>query len=119
MNRVVMGLVLALLVTTSASAALYPQRGMFNMLCSTDAAVMFDALEERVGERIAYHGALLSTDQVQFALWITENKKNKTMSVVVTRTTAAGSETCMVWSGTEFIVIDNPPIEIPQEKTDA
>ena len=112
-------LVALLLATSSASAALYPQRGMFNMLCATDAAVMFEALEERVGERIAYHGELLSTDQVQFALWITENKKNKTISVVVTRATAAGSETCMVWSGTEFIAIDNPPIEIPEEKTDA
>ena len=112
-------LVALLLATSSASAALYPQRGMFNMLCATDAAVMFETLEERVGERIAYHGVLQSTDAVQFAMWITENKKNKTISVVVTRTTAAGSETCMVWSGTEFIVIDNPPIEIPEDKTDA
>jgi hypothetical protein len=91
---------------------------MFNMLCAKDASVMFTALEEKVGERIAYHAVLQSTDEVGFALWITESKKNKTISIIVTRTTAAGSETCMVWSGTEIIEIDNPPIDTA-EKTDA
>ena len=117
--KCLLSVLVALLVTTSASASLYPQRGLFNMLCAKDAEVMFKALEERVGERIAYHGVLQSTDEVQFAMWITENKKNKTISVVVTRATAAGAETCMVWSGTEFIPIDNPPIEMKEDKTDA
>jgi hypothetical protein len=111
-------LIALLLVTSSATAGLYPQRGLFNMICAKDASVMFSALEEKVGERIAYHGVLQSTEEVGFSMWITENKKNKTISVIITRTTPSGSETCMVWSGIEIIPIDNPPIE-SMEKSDA
>jgi len=107
-----------LFAVSSASAQLYPQRGMFNMLCAKESSEMFDALEKRVGERIAYHLVLTSTKSVNFSMWITENKANKTITVLVTRTTAAGSETCMVWGGSEIIPLDNPPIGTPKNQTD-
>ena len=110
MKYLALCLLLAASSVSAQSTGLYAQRALFNLMCSKSASAIFKTLEEQAKERIAYHAALQQNENIKFTMWITENKQNKTISVIVTRETPTDTETCLVWTGTEIVPVSNPVV---------